>query len=227
MVVGYQFDIHKPSGKSGVELVFSELHAGGKFDEKGAYRTAGGLHGVGASVVNALSTKVIVSVFRQGHHYLTTFENTHIKQKTHQVETTHKTGTRVQFWPDKSIFRSVKFDYDRIWEKLRESAFLTAGLTVKLRSEIDGRQDELVSHHGIADFVHYIDESKNNLTKAFVFKGGQDRIEVEIGFQYNAITPRQSFRLSTTLKQLVAERTSKVSKSLEPKWLTSTLVSKT
>ncbi len=181
---GIPIDLHKESKKTGVELIFTELHAGGKFDEEGAYQSAGGLHGVGASVVNALSKKLIATVYREGKEYVTIFEHGKIITKTKQVGPTTKVGTKVQFWPDYKIFKHASFEFDKIKERLRESAFLISGLEIKLRSEPDNKSELFISQNGIEDFVKYINESKASINKPVSFKGELHRIEVEVGFQY-------------------------------------------
>lgn len=111
-------------GKTAVERVFTELHTGGKFDDS-AYKTSGGLHGVGASVVNALSNKLVATVYKDGAIYETIFENggEDIKQRTKKIGTTNKKGTKVEFWPNYETFKKAKLSYEKISERLRESSF--------------------------------------------------------------------------------------------------------
>lgn len=182
---GIPVDIHKDSGKSGVELVFTELHAGGKFDEGGAYKQSGGLHGVGASVVNALSTRLEVTVYKNGFEYFTSFENGgNIVQQTKQIGTTTKKGSKIQFWPDFTIFKSVSLSYETVRERLRESSFLMTGLEINLTSATDNMNETFVSKDGIKNFIEFINESKNVLTPAISFGGTVGKINIEVGFQY-------------------------------------------
>lgn len=173
-----------PSGKSAVELVFTELHAGGKFNE-GAYKTSGGLHGVGSSVVNALSTKLIVTVYRDKKIYETIFENgDNIVQRTLEVGNTNKHGTMVEFWPNYEIFKRAKFSYETIAERLRESCFLIGGLRIHFKDEISDRETEFMYEDGLHAFVDFINDSKNALGDIKTFKETKRDIEVECGFQY-------------------------------------------
>ena len=183
---GIPVDIHKESGLSAVELIFTELHAGGKFgQEGGAYKTSGGLHGVGSSVVNALSDKLVATVYKGGKEYETIFENGgKITQRTKVIGDTTKKGTKVQFWPSYSIFKNEKLVYDKIISRLREASFLISGLKIKVWEEGTQNKDEFISKDGITEFVKYINEEKNSISKAVSFKGKESEIEMEIGFQY-------------------------------------------
>ncbi|MCP4337212.1 MAG: DNA topoisomerase IV subunit B [Mycoplasma sp.] len=181
---GIPVDKHS-SGKTAVELIFTELHAGGKFSE-GAYKVSGGLHGVGSSVVNALSTKLEATVYKGGKEYLTVFENGgEITQNTKVVGPTTKKGSKIRFWPDYSIFKNAKFKYPIITERLRESSFLVSGIEIKVKSEIKNQEETFNYLDGIKAFVEFINESKNKINKkAISFKGSISEIETEIGFQY-------------------------------------------
>lgn len=173
-----------PSGKSAVELVFTELHAGGKFNE-GAYKTSGGLHGVGSSVVNALSNKLKCLVYRDKHIYETIFENgDNIVQKTHIIGSTNKRGTSIQFWPNYEIFKKAKFNFETIAERLRESSFLISNLSIKLIDEQSERSEEFKYSNGIKAFVEFINDSKTALFNVYSFKQVVNEIEIECGFQY-------------------------------------------
>ncbi|ADE19520.1 DNA gyrase/topoisomerase IV subunit B [Mycoplasma crocodyli] len=169
--------------RSAVELVFTELHAGGKFNE-GAYKTSGGLHGVGSSVVNALSTKLMVTVYRDGFEYLTEFKQDKIIQKTHKVGPTRKVGTIVQFWPDYDFFKQAKLNYEVISERLKESSFLISGLEIKIIDE-KTKSEEIFKHvDGIAAFLGFLNDSKNAITQPITFSDVKKEIEVDFGFQY-------------------------------------------
>ncbi|WP_027120393.1 DNA topoisomerase IV subunit B [Mycoplasmopsis lipofaciens] len=173
------------SGKTAVELVFTELHAGGKFNE-GAYKTSGGLHGVGSSVVNALSTKLKATVYRDHKIYETTFINggETILQRTEEVGNTNKRGTTVEFWPNYDVFKRAKFSYETISERLRESCFLIGGLKIKFNDEINNRYDEFMYEDGLYAFVDFINDSKNTIGDIKTFRETRKDIEVECGFQY-------------------------------------------
>ncbi len=177
---------NKGQEKTAIELIFTELHAGGKFGGKSsAYKTSGGLNGVGSSVVNALSTKLEATVYKDGFEYFTSFKDGGVIDKsTTKVGSSTKRGTRIQFWPNYKIFKNNKLIYDRIRERLRESSFLISDVEVILRSEPDAQKEIFKSKDGIKEFVEYINEAKSAITKAYSFKAHKHNIDVEIGFQY-------------------------------------------
>ncbi len=172
------------SGMSTPEVIYTVLHAGGKF-ESGGYKVSGGLHGVGASVVNALSKWLEVTIRRDGWEYYIRFENggkTAVPLK--QLAKTHKTGTRVLFMPDDTIFGSTSFSFTTICERMQECAFLLKGLTVEIIDEADKKQETFHYDNGLKSFVEYINEDKKELHKVVSFNGSKDDINVEIAFQY-------------------------------------------
>ncbi|MDJ1646676.1 DNA topoisomerase IV subunit B [Mycoplasma phocimorsus] len=174
------------NNKSAVEVVFTDLHAGGKFSE-GAYKTSGGLHGVGSSVVNALSSKLSVEVYRDKKIYLTQFENgDNITFRTKAIGNTTKNGTKVQFWPNYEIFKRSSFSYDLISERLREQSFLIAGLKIELVDEINQREDIFHYENGVSAFIGFMNESKKGITPIVTYAETDKKynIEVELGFQY-------------------------------------------
>ncbi|BAP01335.1 DNA topoisomerase IV subunit B [Mycoplasmopsis californica HAZ160_1] len=173
------------TGKSAVERVFTELHTGGKFDST-AYKTSGGLHGVGASVVNALSTKLIATVYKDGFIYETVFINGGevIEKRTQVIGKTSKRGTKVEFWPNYDVFKKSKFSYEKISERLRESSFLIAGLNIKLYDEVREQKAEFQYENGIEAFVEFMNDSKNPIGEIYTFSETRRDIEVECGFQY-------------------------------------------
>ena len=160
------------------------LHAGGKFEE-GNYKVSGGLHGVGASVVNALSSYMIVNSKRDGKEYSITFKNGgEVDSKLKEVGKTNKTGTTVTFLPNKDLFTATDFSYSTICERMQESAFLLKGLTVEVKDDRNGRYDKYHYDNGIKSFVEYINEDKTPINNILHFKGTKDGIEVEIAMQY-------------------------------------------
>lgn len=176
------------SGVPTVEVIFTVLHAGGKFGQEGGYKSSGGLHGVGAAVVNALSEKLDVTIYRDGKEYYQTFSDGGIPQgKYHSKKgkSQAKTGTRVQFKPDASIFSTTEFNYETIRERLRESAFLLKDIKISLQDERTG--DEEVFHYkeGIKAFVEYLHEDKDVLTDIAYFQDENNQIQVEVALQYN------------------------------------------
>ncbi len=172
------------SGVSTPQVIYTILHAGGKFTE-GGYKVSGGLHGVGASVVNALSKWMEVTIKRDGGEYYIRFENGgHVSVPLKKIGNTNRTGTTVKFMPDNEIFSSTTFSYTTICERMQESAFLLKGLTVEVIDEEDKKQDKFHYDNGIESFVEYINEDKKTLHKVISFEGVKDRIEVDIAMQY-------------------------------------------
>ncbi|MDF0727987.1 DNA topoisomerase IV subunit B [Cytobacillus sp. S13-E01] len=181
---GMPTGMHK-LGKPTPEVILTVLHAGGKFGQ-GGYKTSGGLHGVGASVVNALSEWLKVTIKRDGSVYEQTFENGGKPATTlEKVGNTNQSGTTIHFKPDRSIFSATVYNYETLSERLRESAFLLKGLRIEL---IDDRNDvKEVFHYenGIEAFVTYLNEEKDELHPVISFEGIQNSIEVEFAFQFN------------------------------------------
>lgn len=172
------------SGKTGVELVFTELHAGGKFG-KGAYKTSGGLHGVGSSVVNALSSKLEVSVFRDKKEYFTAFEQEKITTKTTAIASSSKRGTKVQFWPNFNIFKKAKFSSEIIKEKLREASFLISNLKITYINEITNENLVFQTNEGIKEYINFVGEGKKFISNVFYTSGiAKNNIEIEISLAY-------------------------------------------
>ncbi|MGY3189163.1 topoisomerase-4 subunit B [Lysinibacillus sp. TE18511] len=182
---GMPTGMHK-MGKPTPEIIFTVLHAGGKFGQ-GGYKTSGGLHGVGSSVVNALSTFLEVTIHRDGKKYRQRFENGgHPVTTLEEIGQTKQTGTHVHFLPDDTIFSVTKYNYDTLAERLRESAFLLKGLKIELIDEREeGKGDVFFYENGIEAFVAYLNEEKDVLHPVKYVEGIQDEIEVEFAFQYN------------------------------------------
>ena len=166
---------------SALEVVMTKLHAGGKFDKK-TYKVSGGLHGVGISVVNALSKKLIVSVKRDGFIWEQTFEKGNKKTEVSKEEATTETGTTVTFFPDEEIFDAIDFDYDTIALRLRELAFLNKGIKISLKGD---KEDVFHYEGGIKSFVEYLNEGKSAFHEPIYFEKVEDEIELEISMQYN------------------------------------------
>lgn len=169
-----------------VEVIFTVLHAGGKFGQ-GDYKTSGGLHGVGASVVNALSSSLTVNTVRDGVEYEEDFENGGQPVGTLKKlgKTKKNSGTTVTFKPDPEIFSTTKFNYDTLAERLRESAFLLKGVKIVLTDERTDTQDIFLFEDGIKEFVSYLNEDKDTLGDVMYFEGQKDGVEVEVAGQYN------------------------------------------
>ncbi|HBK6696521.1 TPA: DNA topoisomerase IV subunit B [Enterococcus faecium] len=176
------------SGIPTVEVIFTVLHAGGKFGQ-GGYKTSGGLHGVGASVVNALSKWLIVTIVRDGVEYQQKYKNGGKPDGTLKKigKTKKANGTTVHFLPDDTIFSTTKFSYEILAERLRESAFLLKGVKISL-SDLRGEEPVKEIFHyeeGIKEFVDYLNEEKDTLTPVVYFSGEKEGIEVEVAYQYN------------------------------------------
>lgn len=183
---GMPTGLHK-LGKPTPEVILTTLHAGGKFGQ-GGYTTSGGLHGVGAAVVNALSEWLEVTIHRDGNIYKQRFEQGGKKVSSLEIiGTTRRTGTLVRFKPDPSIFSTLTFHYDALAERLREAAFLLNGLTIEItdRRTSEPKQDTFFYERGLEAFVEYINEGKNTFHSVVSFQGEEQEIQVELAFQYN------------------------------------------
>ncbi|HHH79432.1 MAG TPA: DNA topoisomerase (ATP-hydrolyzing) subunit B [Thermoplasmatales archaeon] len=181
---GIPISEHKKYKKSGVELVMTTLHAGGKFD-KSVYKVSGGLHGVGVSVVNALSKWLEVKVRREGKEYFQRYEYGIPVTELKVLGDTNKTGTTVTFLPNDEIFETVRFDYDTIVARLKELAFLNGGLRIELVDHRSGKMDVFKYDGGINEFVLYINRNKNPLyPKPIFIKAKKEDVEVEIAMQH-------------------------------------------
>ena len=172
------------SGKPTPEVIYTVLHAGGKFEEAG-YKVSGGLHGVGGSVVNALSKWMEVTIKRDKGEYYIRFENGgKVAVPLKKIGTTNKTGTTVRFLPDPEIFSTTNFSYTTICERMQESAFLLKGLTIEVHDEEDDRHAKFCYETGLVAFVEYLNEDKTTLHNVLDFEGVKNKIDVEIAMQY-------------------------------------------
>lgn len=175
------------SGKPTMQVIFTVLHAGGKFGNDNSYKTAGGLHGVGASVVNALSEWLTVTVTKEGYSYTQKFKNGgkpdgSVKKKKINHK---KSGTEIHFKPDLEIFETIDFNFDTLTERLRESAFLVKDTKITIEDKRTDQFDEYQYDEGIKAFVDYLNEDKDTLSPIVYFEGESKDIEVEFAFQYN------------------------------------------
>ncbi|HHF98736.1 MAG TPA: DNA topoisomerase (ATP-hydrolyzing) subunit B [Candidatus Aerophobetes bacterium] len=184
---GIPVDEHPIYKKSALELVMTTLHAGGKFDDK-IYRVAGGLHGVGVSVVNALSSFLEAKVYRNGKIWRQTYSRgkpTSPVEVVGEVEK-EKTGTEITFAPDPEIFESTEFDYERICRRLRELAFLNKGVSIEIEDKRTGKKDRFKYEGGIIEFVKYLNQTREVFFPEPIYiEGEKDRIYVEVAIQYN------------------------------------------
>jgi DNA gyrase subunit B len=181
---GIPVDMHTKLNKPAVEVVMTHLHAGGKFD-KDTYKVSGGLHGVGVSVVNALSKSLAVEVMRNSKVYKQTYEKGKPVSELKVVGETEKTGTKVSFVPDPEIFPVIEFHFDTLSSRLRELAFLNKGLKIVIRDEKTEKQHEFCYDGGIVSFVDHLNKSKVAIHKPIYFHKQKDNVDIEIAMQYN------------------------------------------
>ena len=193
---GIPTDLHKGEKKSAAEVIMTQLHAGGKFDQN-SYKVSGGLHGVGVSVVNALSEKLELTIFRDEKEYFISFKNGKTVNPIKFLKKTKKSGTKINFLPSEDVFSSTKFSSTILQKKMRELAFLNSGLTIKLIDETLSKPKIFENKYdgGVAEFVQFIDQKKSRLInknekaifkKPIYLKGDKNNVVVECSFQWNA-----------------------------------------
>mgnify|MGYP000871455473 CR=1 FL=1 len=184
---GIPVDMHPEENRSALEVVMTVLHAGGKFD-KDSYKVSGGLHGVGVSVVNALSEWLIVEVKRDGKVYQQEYERGVPKYPVKEIGKCkpNETGTTVTFLPDSEIFKSTKFKFETLAERMMELAYLNKNITIEIKDELEG--EEAIYHFkgGLVEFVKYLDENRESLHKPIYIEGEKENTPVEISFEYNS-----------------------------------------
>ena len=183
---GIPVDMHETEKKSALEVVLTKLHAGGKFDHK-SYKVSGGLHGVGVSVVNALSEWLEAEVRRDGKVYHQRYERGKTASKVTVVGKSKTTGTRITFKPDNQIFTGKpEYSFDTLSNRLRELAFLNKGLKISLKDERTNKENSFKFSGGIESFVEFLNRNKNPIHKKVIsFSGEKDRIQMEVALQYN------------------------------------------
>jgi len=183
---GIPVDLHPQLKIPAMEVALTKLHAGGKFDKK-SYMISGGLHGVGISVVNALSKKLIIEIKRDGKIHQQEFSKGNRKTKLKIIGKVKngETGTKITFWPDNAIFSILNFDFNTLATRLREIAFLNAGLKIVLQDVIKSKREEFSYSGGLIEFVKWINKSKDILHKPIYFKREINNTIIEISIQYN------------------------------------------
>ena len=182
---GIPVSIHKEEGRSAAEVVMTVLHAGGKFDSK-SYKVSGGLHGVGVSVVNALSESLELEIWRDGYTWEQSYERGAPLANIKRAGKTEKTGTKITFLPDREIFESIEFNFDTLSQRLREMSFLNKGLTVRLKDERTNKQSEFHYNGGISEFIKHLNKNKNVLHTTPIFgESEREDIHMEFALQYN------------------------------------------
>ena len=193
---GIPVDMHKSEKMSAAEVIMTQLHAGGKFDHD-SYKVSGGLHGVGVSVVNALSEKLELNIYRDGKEYLITFKDGNTLKSLKQIGKTKKKGTKINFLPSKNVFSSIKFSSTILEKRIRELAFLNKGICITLIDQTSKKEKEFVHKYdgGIAEFVRHINNKKPilvNKNEKEVFKkpiyvtATKNNVIVECSFEWNA-----------------------------------------
>ncbi len=182
---GIPVDMHETEGVPALEVVMTKLHAGGKFDNK-SYKVSGGLHGVGVSVVNALAEYLEVEVYRDGKIYFQRFERGDKVTELKVIGETAKRGTKVHFKPDADVFETTEFDFETLSRRMRELAFLTKGVKIKIADERTGKSKEYAYEGGIKSFVQYLNKAKAVLHPEPVYISGEkNNVMMEASFQYN------------------------------------------
>ncbi|MDD8010681.1 MAG: DNA topoisomerase (ATP-hydrolyzing) subunit B [Acidobacteriota bacterium] len=183
---GIPVAMHSKEKKSAAEVVMTILHAGGKFDNK-SYKVSGGLHGVGVSVVNALSRRLDLEIKRDGGIFVQSYERGVAVARLKQVGKTKKTGTKITFWPDDEIFDSTEFSFEILTQRLRELSFLNRGIRISITDERISKSHEFQYKGGIVEFVQFLNQNKNVLNpRPIFFESKKDDVIVELAFQYNS-----------------------------------------
>ena len=182
---GIPVDLHKEEGRSAAEVVMTVLHAGGKFDTN-SYKVSGGLHGVGVSVVNALSEWLDLEIWRDGYTWEQSYEHGKPVQDLKRAGKTERRGTKITFLPDAKILDTIEFNYDTLAQRLRELSFLNKGLTIRLKDERSNKQAEFHYNGGIAEFVKHLNKNKEVLYATPIYgEADRDNVHMEFALQYN------------------------------------------
>src|SRR5690348_12074986 len=199
---GIPVDMHATEKKPAAEVVMTVLHAGGKFDSE-TYKVSGGLHGVGVSVVNALSDWLDLEIWREGQVWEQSYEKGHPTSKLKDTGKTKKTGTKITFHPDPSIFSTIELSFDTLSQRLRELAFLNKGLKITLEDERNGKKAEFRFTGGISEFIKHLNRGKSVLHDSPIYiEGKRDTVEMEIALQYNDSYAENIFCFANTINTI-------------------------
>ncbi len=180
---GIPVDVHKKEGVSAAQLIMTTLHSGGKFDDN-SYKVSGGLHGVGVSVVNALSKKLTLEVHRDGGEYFQEYSDGKPKAKLKKVKKSNKTGTKITFFPSEKIFTSIDFEVDRIYKRIQELSFLNAGVSINVEDKKSGKSKKFKNNGGLSSYVTHLRGRKQTVSDIFECSATDNDVGVEIAMQW-------------------------------------------
>ena len=180
---GIPVDVHKKEGVSAAQLIMTTLHSGGKFDDN-SYKVSGGLHGVGVSVVNALSKKLTLEVHRDGGEYFQEYSDGKPKAKLKKVKKSDKTGTKITFFPSEKIFTSIDFEVDRIYKRIQELSFLNAGVSINVEDKKSGKSKKFKNNGGLSSYVAHLRGRKQTVSDIFECSATDNDVGVEIAMQW-------------------------------------------
>ncbi|MEJ2354601.1 MAG: ATP-binding protein, partial [candidate division WOR-3 bacterium] len=199
---GIPIDLHKEENKSAVEVVMTTLHAGGKFDSN-IYKVSGGLHGIGISVVNALSSWMKVEISRNGYLWTQNYSRGKATSELKKGASRKTTGTRISFYPDSEIFGSIKFSREYLDERLRELAFLNKGLKIELDFKPEGKKDSFQYKGGIKEFIEYLDKNKNPIHRHPIYiNRAVDSCVIEVALQFNDSYSENIFSYANNIRTI-------------------------
>ncbi len=180
---GIPVDVHKKEGVSAAQLIMTTLHSGGKFDDN-SYKVSGGLHGVGVSVVNALSKKLTLEVHRDGGEYFQEYSDGKPKAKLKKVKKSDRTGTKITFFPSEKIFTSIDFEVDRIYKRIQELSFLNAGVSINVEDKKSGKSKKFKNNGGLSSYVTHLRGRKQTVSDIFECSATDNDVGVEIAMQW-------------------------------------------